>query len=148
MFPVWVRKLDWEIVELVPLWEFLMDRSSQKVLLVLIHSDIQIHISSTLTFSFFLHQRFNLDGFIPEADCSFLKILLHDLYIESGFLKNQKWQKCFQSRHISKIHLILLENYNSEVFYHVLNWHLHTTTGLSQGKISGFSPYNGLNSST
>ena len=124
-----------------------MDQNCHKVLLVLTHIGIQSHSSSTLPISFYFHQDVNLDSFIFESDCSFPILLKYDLYIEIVILKGQKWQKCFQFRHLSKFQLILLENYSFEFLYQVLNWRFHTITWLFHCKIHGFIRQIGLNSS-
>ena len=83
---------------------------------------------------------------MPEASCSFLSISECDLCIVIGSLIAQKWQKWFQFRHISKLQFVLLENYNCEFLCHVLNWRLHTTTGLLHWKFPIFF-FIGMNSS-
>ena len=72
MLPAWVRKNDWVIVEISPLCGMLMNQNCPKELLVLTHLDIQTYTTSTLHISF-SYQGVNLENFIIEADCSFLK---------------------------------------------------------------------------
>ena len=106
-----------------------------------------VYFFNTTHFSF-MHQGVSLDdSFITEADCSFLSISKFNLYIGIGILRGQKWQKWFQFRHFLKFQVVLLENYSCEFFYQVLNWRLHTTTGILLWKISGFILYIGLNAS-
>ena len=46
----------------------------------------------------FFHQGVNVDGFTPEASCSFLSISKYDIYIGIGILIGQRLQKFFQFR--------------------------------------------------
>ena len=94
--------LGWQTVDsvhciaiLIGVFLELSNENCQKVILVLTHHGIQTYYSSTLPISSYFHQGVNLDSFIFEADCSYLKISKHDLYIGIGILIGLKWQTCF-----------------------------------------------------
>ena len=86
MLATWVCKIDYEIVDFVPLCEILMDQSCQKVLLVMAELGIQTFSSTTLPVTF-------LSIKVPISIALYLKqtvrftISKPDIYIGIGILR-------------------------------------------------------------
>ena len=120
----------------------LMDRKCRKVLLVLIgpnfwNSFYQFHLRNFSTEE-------SMDSFRIETDYTFQTILKFVLYIRIGILIGQKWQKCYQYKHISIFQLIFLENYSCECLSQCLIRRFHTFRWLLSSTISSLVPHIGI----